>query len=43
LNTFGLHRKQEKTLALISEKNARKNQAKPWIQNRQLSEQPKNN
>jgi hypothetical protein len=37
LNALGLHRKKEKTLALISEENVRKNPAKPGISNWQLS------
>jgi hypothetical protein len=36
LNAFGIHRKKEETLALISEENVRKNRAKPWISNRQI-------
>jgi len=34
---LGPQRKKEETLALISEENVRKNPAKPWISNRQLS------
>jgi hypothetical protein len=37
LNELGLHQKKEETLALLSEVNVRKNLAKPWISNRQLS------
>ena len=34
---MGLHQKEKETLALLSEENVRKNLAKPWISNRQLS------
>jgi len=37
LNALGLHQKEKETLALLSEENVRKNLAKPWISNRQLS------
>ena len=37
MNALGLHQKEKETLALLSEENVRKNLAKPWISNRQLS------
>jgi len=36
-STWGLRRKKEETLELISEENVRRNTAKPWISYRQRS------